>query len=941
MSVDPRALPVADERCRLEALADYSLLDSRPLPELDQLVELAATVCNKRIATVTLVDSQRQVFKARYGIDVRQTPRVGALCAAAIHERDLLLVPDASLDPRFQAAPLVDESPFIRFYAGMPLINLAGHAIGTLAVMDPEPGDLDAKQRRVLRVLAQQVMSLLESQRTIRWLGRAAVERNLEHEAEQRELNRRLERGHARLARAQSVAKIGSWEADLRDGSMSWSRETFRIFDVPPDQLVPTYEGFLELVHPQDRQAVDSSIRASLRERDVDEHELEHRRMTRGGQVKLVQQRWRVQRDAEQRPLRAFGTAQDITERRAEQDRILRLSRMHEVLSGVNQLIVRAANQQELFDGCCRIAAQHGQFGAAWIDLYDAATGRIRPVACDGVDCQQLVPDERHVDPGPGELPGLSALAFRAGRHQIAHDFHAERTLSPNRRRAAELGYHSGIALPLTINGEIAGTLALLAREAYFFDADEVRLLDELAADISLALDRLAKLDQIRFLAHYDVLTGLPNRNLLVERVDAVLETAKQQSAPLVAVVQLDLQRLHQINDTFGRQFGDDVLKQVADRLRHSLGDKSPLGRLGGDHFVFVLAGLRDSTDLAHAVQLVLDDCFGQGFGVDEQDLRVMAKAGVAVFPQDGDSAEALLRKAERALNQAKAQSARFLFYGPEMNAEVAATLLLESRLRTALDKRQFVLHYQPKFDSATGALTGGEGLIRWNDPDNGLVAPHQIIPLLEESGLILEVGEWVIHCAISDYQRWRALVPDPPRVAVNVSPLQLRQDDCVDVVRRGLAGAGDDDHGLDLEITESVLMTQVDNNIDKLDQIRQMGVRVAIDDFGTGYSSLLYLAKLPLDTLKIDRSFVIRMSQKDSDRAIVATIVSLAHQLGLNVVAEGVDAVDQARLLAKMQCDEMQGFLFSEALPAHAIDRLIQNAIVPADQWRRGFSMN
>ena len=457
--------------------------------------------------------------------------------------------------------------------------------------------------------------------------------------------------------------------------------------------------------------------------------------------------------------------------------------------------------------------------------------------------------------------------------------------------------------------------------------------------DAILRLNRMHE-DQVRYLAHHDPLTGLPNRNLLVERLDAVID-ATRQGAGLLAVVQIDLQRLHQINDTFGRKLGDELLRRVGVRLCEALGSKALVARLAGDHFGFVLAGARDGTELAHSVEQTLDRCFGLAFDLDGQDLRVTAKAGVSVCPQDGGSAELLLKNAERALNQAKSEAARFLFYAPQMNAQVAATLLLESRLRTAFDESQFVLHYQPKYDASTGELTGVEGLIRWNDPENGLVPPLQIIPLMEESGLILDVGEWVIHRAVTDYRRWRQLVPNPPRVSVNVSPLQLRQDDFVERLRRGLAGADGDDHGLDLEITESVLMDEVDANIGKLDQIRRMGVRVAIDDFGTGYSSLLYLAKLPLDTLKIDRSFVIRMSQRESDRAIVATIVSLAHQLGLNVVAEGVDAEDQARLLSTMHCDEMQGFLFSEAMPAQAIDHLIQNAPIPGDEWRRGFSMN
>ena len=1077
MAAHDPGLIVHDEQARLESLAQYGVLDTPPRPEFDDIVELAAAICGTSIATITLVDENRQWFKARLGLSIQETPRVLAFCAHTILQAEPLIVHDTLLDRRFFQNPLVTGSPFLRFYAGVPLINPSGFAVGTLAVMDKAPRQLNDTQVLTLKVLAQQAMHQLESTRLIARLGQAVQQRertqaelrqaheqlavrveqrsqelaesnaafaranllyrsmwetttdavliadaegkilyanpgtlavlgypperlvgqNLamfqgehhqiahvqgmqrylstgqrtldwrsteviavkadgsettvevafsevqeagelrfigfirdvserkRHEQVQRELARSVEEARAQLAEAQTVAKIGSWDVDVRAASMRWSDEMYRIFEIEKQDFSLTYAAFMDLVHPEDRESVNQTFRASLRDAPGVLHQLEHRRLGADGTCHCVQQRWRIFYDEHRRPLRGIGTAQDITERKAEQDRLLRLSRMHEVLSGVNSLIARASSRQELFEGCCRIAAEHGRFGAAWIDAYDPESRQIHPVARNGLDAGHVVPGARSADPEAGGSLGLAARAVLSGEIVLSNDFSSEPPTGASRPRAIEHGYRSGIALPLTVNGEIAGTLSLLAKEAEFFDPDEVKLLDELASDISLALDRLAKLDQIRYLAHYDVLTGLPNRALLAERLGSVLEQAHQKG-DIGVVVQLDVQRLHDINDTFGRHRGDDLLKLVGQRLRDVLGEKSPIARIAGDHFVFVLSGLRDPNSLAHGVQLAINSCFGEPFWLDSHKLHVTARAGVAVFPQDGDEVETLLKHSETALNQAKAEAARFLFYAPRMNAQVAATLLLESRLRTALEREEFVLHYQPKFDSASGAMTGVEGLIRWNDPDSGTVVPPlEIIPILEESGLILDVGEWVLNVAVADYKRWRELVPNPPRIAINVSALQLRQDDFVDMVRRGVSAAEGADHGLDLEITESVLMTQVESNIEKLDRIRQMGVQVAIDDFGTGYSSLLYLAKLPLDTLKVDRSFILRMPQQESDRAIVSTIVSLAHQLGLKVVAEGVDTTDQACLLADMKCDEMQGFLFSEPLPADAIDRLIR----------------
>jgi len=337
------------------------------------------------------------------------------------------------------------------------------------------------------------------------------------------------------------------------------------------------------------------------------------------------------------------------------------------------------------------------------------------------------------------------------------------------------------------------------------------------------------------------------------------------------------------------------------------------------------VGGITQPSDAAHTLLDRIVAAFREPLVAGGQELRVALKAGIAVYPNDGDAADGLCANAEAALKKAKATGERYLFYQPEMNAKIAETLLLENKMRRAIEKEQFVLHYQPKVELASGKISGLEALIRWNDPETGLVPPMQFIPLLEETGMILEAGRWAIRKALEDYRKWHTEGLQPLRIAVNVSPIQLRQKDFVDIVRNAISESGEGPLGLDLEITESMIMEDIEGNIEKLHAIRDLGINVAIDDFGTGYSSLGYLAKLPVNALKIDRSFIITMEKGPESMAIVSTIISLAHSLNLKVVAEGVDSESQLQLLKLWKCDEIQGFLFSKPLPADTLLRFLR----------------
>ncbi|MBI4191406.1 MAG: EAL domain-containing protein, partial [Betaproteobacteria bacterium] len=437
------------------------------------------------------------------------------------------------------------------------------------------------------------------------------------------------------------------------------------------------------------------------------------------------------------------------------------------------------------------------------------------------------------------------------------------------------------------------------------------------------ALGYIEKEETLNYLAYYDVLTGLPNRTLFLERVNQVIRSAQQDNGRL-ALVLFDLQRFRAINDTLGRQVSDTLLKLVATRMQECLGERGWNARIGGNTFAVALSDIKQETDIAHILEGRILECLRQPFVLDNTELRLAARCGVTLFPGDGTDADSLLKNAEAALKKAKDTAEHYLFYAPEMNARVGEQLNLENRLRVALVERQFVLHYQPIIDSGSGRVVGLEALIRWMSPGLGLVSPAEFVPILEETGMILEAGTWVLRQAASDYRQWRAKGLKPPRIAVNISALQMRQKDFAERVQAAMRGEDGEMAALDLEITESVIMTDIEQSIPKLEAVRALGAGIAIDDFGTGYSSLSYLARLPVTALKIDRMFVENMVVGPDSMAIVSSVISLAHSLNLKVVAEGVETDEQSNLLKLLKCDELQGYVFSYPQPVEAVEAML-----------------
>jgi EAL domain-containing protein (putative c-di-GMP-specific phosphodiesterase class I) len=342
------------------------------------------------------------------------------------------------------------------------------------------------------------------------------------------------------------------------------------------------------------------------------------------------------------------------------------------------------------------------------------------------------------------------------------------------------------------------------------------------------------------------------------------------------------------------------------------VGTRDLLARIGSDQFAAVIPEVREEGEIAHTLEKWWHEALGAPFTVDGGAVTVAAQAGIAVFPNDGEDAGVLLRSAETALKKAKAEGEKFAFYTPHLSERLAERLSLESRMRSALENEEFILHYQPKVDLETRRLLGVEALIRWHNPELGLIPPVKFIPLMEENGMIMDVGLWVLRQAILDRSRWLERRLQAPRVAINVSTVQLQRSDFVRMFARELKVAGSE-AGIDIEVTESLLMDNVAGNIDKLSAIRELGVGIALDDFGTGYSSLAYLTRLPVETLKIDRSFVTAMLDDPGAMTLVSTIISLAHALKLETVAEGVESEEQAKILRLLRCDQMQGYLISK----------------------------
>ena len=488
---------------------------------------------------------------------------------------------------------------------------------------------------------------------------------------------------------------------------------------------------------------------------------------------------------------------------------------------------------------------------------------------------------------------------------------HSEPTLIA-RDEALRMGVRSVAALPLTVEGARIGVMTLMSGRSEQISEEELMLLQDVAATVSLGLRSQQHADTAQFLTYYDSASGLAKRALFCERLNALIATGLTPVTRPV-VVAFDVCDLSGFNDTYGRTFGDALVRAVAEKARTAVENEFHLGHLGGGTFVLVA---RSGTSAVEGTAALMDDAiFAQPLQIQGRSVRVSCRSGLAKYPDDGMDAATLIQKAEAALRQAKECGERYLHFQMQMQSDVTKRLQLEHDLREAVDLDQFVLHYQPQINIATGRIDAVEALLRWRHPQEGLALPGRFLSVLETSGLIVRVGAWVLSQASADCRALRGLGLGPLRIAVNVSALQIRRREFVEDVLNSV-GSWKGDFGIDIEITESSILQDLEDTRRKLQRLRSAGIRIAIDDFGTGYSSLGLLSRLPIDILKIDRTFISGLPGDRASVSLTSSIIQIASGLGLVTVAEGVETAAQLATLRTFNCTQSQGWLHCKPVP-------------------------
>jgi diguanylate cyclase (GGDEF)-like protein len=611
-----------------------------------------------------------------------------------------------------------------------------------------------------------------------------------------------------------------------------------------------------------------------------------------------------------------------------------RLAKMFAALSATNEAILRAKTADELYQLVCDAAVHVGNSLAATVLLAEPGSPWLQPMAGTSQIIDLVKRTRFSIDPENPYGQGVCGNAFRTQKACVNEDVLNSEQGRPWQESSRQAGVVASCAAPLTKFGQSIGVLLFFVTKSWAVDKEIVALLVRMAENVSAALENFDRADEkvqaddrIQYLATHDELTGLPNRvafqQLFGESIKAALRHGRK-----CALLFIDLDRFKVINDSLGHAAGDMLLVEVANRLRGCVRNSDLVARFGGDEFVIVLDGIADQNEISVVASNILTALM-PAIILAGHECRTTGSIGIAAFPDNGSDVQTLTKNADMAMYRAKEEGKNnFRFFTPEIKSQSIERLMLEADLRHALELNQFELHYQPKLDVVTGQISGVEALLRWTHPKLGNLPPTEFIPLAEETGLIIPIGRWVLMTASAQNMAWQSDGLPAISMAVNLSPRQFLDANLLDDIDDVLATTGMPAHLLQLEITESMVMQNVERAIKLLDEIRSRGVRLAIDDFGTGYSSMSLMKKFPIDTIKIDRSFVRDLAVSAEDRAIATAIISMGKALGLTVVAEGVETTEQDAFLRGHACDEVQGFLFSKPVRPEDIRSLLRPTV-------------
>ena len=712
-------------------------------------------------------------------------------------------------------------------------------------------------------------------------LSAAALERLVRLATVQSDTVRSLRDSEARFRKTFELAASGIAHVDTDGHFMRVNRRCCEIVGYHESELVGRAPR--EISHPDDREMTATQL-ARLRAGEVDAARLQKRYIRKDGSVVWVDLTVALVRDAAGKPQYEIAIMEDITQRKHAEAQQAAHTRYQEAIANFGQAALAKRDPAELVE--------------------EAVQTVLRGLDAQGVSyCES--------GPAAGELvQRATAGCVSRGGDQVKTVLHS----------GTQFVCEDAAIVPVRGDNCVRGALAAYGE---CFSAEALAYLNTVASLLSTGLQRIESEGRLSFLAQFDPLTGLANRALLADRFSQMIVQAQRRAAPL-GVLFIDLDEFKLVNDTVGHAGGDELLKETARRLQLAVRTGDTVARVSGDEFAVVLSDLARAEDAALVAQKILDR-LSEPFMLHGQEAFVTASVGIAAYPGDGDTAEALLGAADAAMYRAK-QSGRnaYHFFTAEITQRTRARSQAALELRRALERNEFGLVYQPKVDLNTGAACGAEALLRWHHPQRGVVSPADFVPILEETGLIVPVGEWVIRRACEDIKVWQSAGLKVLPVAVNLSARQSRQQFLDARIRSLVQGVGVDPSLIELEITESQLMDDPEHAIRIMNALRDAGIRTAIDDFGTGYSSLAYLTRLPVAALKIDRSFVADALNDPADAAIVRTIIDMAHTLDFTVVAEGVETDGQMAFLRQFGCEQGQGFLFARPMAASAFSALI-----------------